>query len=109
MAKQTVQSVPKCPTCNNKGEIVPQFGLIACKFCREKEKTLSERTYEMLPKHIKDERLEYKAQTVQPFRNGQLSKEYVDLYGTSRIDVTPEEVKNAKNVWSRELPGDYYK
>ncbi len=97
----------KCPTCQiNKAEIVPQFGVIACKDCRSKETKLSERTYEMLPQHIKDEREEYKAQTIQPFRNGVLSKEYVDLYGTKHIDVTLEEVKNAKNVWG-EL--SYYK
>src|ERR1035437_1940185 len=99
----------KCPVCRvNKGEIVPQFGLIACKDCRAKEKVLSERTYEFVPEHIKTERKEFKAQTIQPFRNGVLSKEYVDLYGTKFIKATPEEVKNAKNVWGRDL-GDYYK
>jgi hypothetical protein len=109
MVKRTAQNaVIKCPVCRkNKGEMVPQFGLVACKPCRLKEKALSERTYEVIPTHIKDERQQYKAQTIQPFRNGQLSKEYVSLYGTKYIDATPEEVKNAKNVWGRDL--SYYK
>ena len=105
MAKQTVQSAVKCK-CGNDKEYNPQFGYLDCKDCRVKEKKLSERTYEFVPEHIKEEREEFKKQTIQPFRNGVLSKEYVDLYGTKYIDVTPEEVKNAKNVWG-EL--EYYK
>ncbi len=108
MGNQIVKNA-KCPTCENEGEMSKRFGLIACKDCRTKETKLSDRTYEVVPDHIKQEREEYKSQTIQPFRNGVLSKEYVDLYGTKYIDATPEEVKNAKNVWSRELPGDYYK
>lgn len=108
MVKQIVQNAHNCPIClKNPGEIVPQYGLIACKKCRGTEEILSERTYEVIPEHIKTEREEYKQQTIQPFRNGQLSKEYVDLYGTSRIEVTSEEVKNAKNVWGRDI--QYYK
>jgi hypothetical protein len=73
------------------------------------KKVIKDRTYEFVPDHIKEERVEYRNQTVQPFRNGQLSKEYVELYGTKYIEVTQEEVKNAKYVWDRDLPGDYYK
>jgi len=44
---------------------------------------------------------------LQPWREGQLSKEYIEKHGTENIKVTPEEVKNAKNVWTGDL-GDYY-
>ncbi len=98
----------KCPACRNEGIIDPQYGLIACLSCREKTTRMSERTYEFVPEHIKEERKEFKDQTIQPFRNGVLSKEYIDMYGTKHITATEEEVKNAKNVWGRDL-GDYYK
>lgn len=100
----------KCPTCKvNNAVIHPQFGLIACLPCRNKTKTITDRTFEFVPEHIKEERMEYKDQTIQPFRNGEVSKEYLDLYGTKYIDVAPEEVKSARNVWDRDLPGDFYK
>lgn len=106
MAKRIVRNVNKCPTCKNEGVIDPQYGLIACLSCREQTTTLSARTYEFVPDRIKEQYKSHKDQTIQPFRNGQLSKEYVDLYGTKYINATEEEVKNAKNVWG-EL--SYYK
>ena len=106
MESKIVQSVNRCPTCKNEGVIDPQYGLIACLSCREQTTRMSERTYEFVPEHIKEERISHKDQTIQPFRNGVLSKEYVDLYGTKHISATEEEVKNAKNVWG-EL--EYYK
>jgi hypothetical protein len=93
----------KCPTCHkNKAETHPQYGVIACKSCRDSSREITGRTFEFVPEHIKEERKEFKDQTIQPFRNGQLSKEYLDLYGTKYIDGKPEdEVKNAKNVWGQ--------
>ncbi len=97
----------KCPTCKtNKGELHPQFGLIACKKCRTREQPISERTYEVVPDRIKEQYKSHKKQTIQPFRNGQVSKEYIEEYGTKHIEVTDEEVKNSKYVWN-DL--DYYK
>lgn len=47
----------------------------------------------------------HKRDTVQPFRSGQLSKEYVDTYGTKHLGgVTDKEAKKAKRVWS-DVPG----
>jgi len=36
---------------------------------------------------------------IQPFRAGELSKEYVDAWGAERLNVSKEEVKKAKPVW----------
>lgn len=56
---------------------------------------------EWVPDRIKDERLKYRKDIVQPFRDGQLSKEYVDTYGTRGLHgVTKDDVKKAKPVWT---------
>lgn len=90
----------RCPTCKNEGVIDPQYGLIACLSCREQTTKLSERTYEFVPEHIKEERKEFKDQTIQPFRNGSVSREYLELYGDKHIKASDEEIKNAKYVWN---------
>ena len=100
----------KCVTCKvNDAQFFPQFGHVACKDCRKKSKEITDRTFEFMPEHVKEERISHKEHTIQPFRDGQYSKEYHDLYGSSRVQVTEEEIKNAKNVWDRDLPGDFYK
>lgn len=100
----------KCVTCHkNKAINSPQFGVIACEPCQKKTREITSRTAEIIPEHIKEEREQYKDMTEQPFRNGFLNKRYVELYGTSKIDVTEEEVKNSTYVFDRDLPGDYYK
>ena len=55
---------------------------------------------EFVPERIKDDRVEYFNSIVQPYREGELSKEYVEAHGTEGIDVTEQEVKKAKNVWT---------
>lgn len=56
--------------------------------------------YEMIPDRVKDDRVEYFNSTIQPFRGDSVSKEYIEAHGTEGINVTKEEVKKAKNVWS---------
>ena len=46
----------------------------------------------------KDQR-EYKKDIVQPRRDGELSKEYLDTYGTKGVKATDEEIKKARRVW----------
>ena len=55
---------------------------------------------EWVPESMVNERKEYFNSIVQPFRQGQLSKEYVEAHGTKGLNVTKEEVKKAKYVWS---------
>jgi hypothetical protein len=59
---------------------------------------------EFIPERIKQERKKHRKDIVQPFRNGQVSKEFVDSHPeTARRMFTPEEIKTAKPVW-RDLP-----
>jgi hypothetical protein len=60
--------------------------------------------YEFIPENVREERVEYFNSTIQPFRGGELSKEYVEAHGTEGIDVTDKEVKKAKEVW-KDLKG----
>lgn len=49
---------------------------------------------------IQMQRLTHARSIVQPRRSGELSKEYIDLYGTHNIKASPKEIKNAKPVWT---------
>lgn len=83
----------------------PRFGYLPCANCRNKTTLKPDPKQELTTDAIKDDRKKFKGDIVQPFRNGQLSKEYVESVGTKYIKVTDEEIKNAVNTWS-DL--DYY-
>ena len=70
-------------------------------YCREYHKPT--RT-EFMPERVKDQRKEYFNSIVQPFRQGELSKEYIDAHGTEGIEATMEEIKKAEDVW-KDIPG----
>ena len=59
---------------------------------------------EMVPGRIVEDREKYFNSTLQPYRQGELSKEYIEAHGTKGIDVSREEVKKAKYVW-KDLKG----
>ena len=62
------------------------------------------RTHEFTSSSIKGERKEYAASMLQPWVNGVLSKEYIEAYGTSKLEgVTKKDIKNAKYVY-KDLP-----
>jgi len=42
-------------------------------------------------KHIKD--------VVQPFRDGEPSKEFIDIYGTKQMGISDMDAARAKRVW----------
>jgi hypothetical protein len=54
---------------------------------------------EFTTEEIKKGRKRYYKDALQPFRHGELSKEYLQTYGTNRLQVSEEETKGAKNVW----------
>lgn len=87
-----------CLSCQKNNAIHHQaFGWLECSSCRVKNS--KKQIVEIIPEYIKTDRKAHKDDTIQPFRKGILSKEYITKYGTGRISVTPQEVKNAKNVW----------
>jgi hypothetical protein len=57
-----------------------------------------------VPNEIKEQRREYFGSILQPYREGELSREYVERYGTKGIKATPEQVKKAKYTW-KDLSG----
>jgi len=74
--------------------------------------TKPRRTSEVTTESIKEDRKKYADTIVQPFRQGQLAKEFVEAYPdrvkemVKEKNITQEEVKNAKPVWTEE---SYYK
>jgi hypothetical protein len=62
---------------------------------------------EFMPQRIKDDRPKYAKSLMQPYRGGVASQEYIDTYGTKRIN--PKDVKKAKNVWGDILPMNWKK
>lgn len=94
-----------CLNCNNESAIKhPRFGWMPCLNCQNRTTIKPQKPQELTTDAIKSDRKEFKKDIVQPWRNGQLSKEYVDAVGTKYIKATPEEIKNAKPVWEH----DYY-
>lgn len=63
------------------------------------------RSHECVPESIKEGRQKYRKELLQPYRSGELSKEYVEAYpnqvaGMVKEGVVSEyQVRNAKNVW----------
>lgn len=94
-----------CPTCkDNEGIFDKRYGLIACSECQIKPFTKYSVT-EFTTEQIKQDRKEHASDTIQPFREGQVSKEYLEKYGAARIAVTSGEIARAKNVWKED---NYY-
>jgi hypothetical protein len=92
-----------CPNCQtNKGTTHALYGVLPCNECTTRQNTynLPSVQVEMTGEIIKQERKDFARSIIQPFRAGELSKEYIDMYGTKSISVTEEEVANAKEVWT---------
>jgi hypothetical protein len=59
---------------------------------------------EFIPNYIKEGRMKHRKDIVQPFRNGEISREFVDSHPEKAQQMfTPQEIKTAKPVW-RDLP-----
>ncbi len=79
------------------------LGFLPCKRCQNLTHLVPQKQIELTTQEIKDSRKEFEPDIVQPWREGELSKEYLQRHGTKYIKATPEEIKNARNVW-----GGYY-
>lgn len=99
----------KCLKCQTSNAIKhPFLGWLYCDDC-QKGKRL-ELPAEFVPSSVKESRVEHKDDIIQSFRGDTLSKERLDKYGTQGLKVTPEQIKNAKYVWSGEgVEGRPYK
>lgn len=97
-----------CLSCNKNEAIKhPQLGILPCSECRDRQRKPKQLPVEFTSDEIKEDRKAHAEDIIQPFRGGELSKEYVDKWGAGSLQVTEEEVQNAKNVWSGDLT--YYK
>jgi len=67
------------------------------------------KTYEFVPQRIKDERVKYRKEILQPYRSGELSREFVEAY-PSQVKkmiksgaVTKREVAKSMPVWKGDI------
>ncbi len=98
-----------CLSCNTNEAVKHEYlGYIACQSCRDRQAKFDKpkETVEMTTEEIRSARVEHEADIVQPFREGVVNKRYLDLYGSERIQATPQEIKQAKYVFSE---NKYYK
>ena len=96
-----------CPVCKtNEATRHPTLGVLPCEVCRDRQKANRVlEPVEFTSQEIKEGRKQYKDEIIQPFRSGEVSKEYIDKYGYQRLGITKEEADKAKNVWS---DSEYY-
>ena len=87
----------------NKPKIVTEVGWICSKHFKPVK-------HEFIPDRIKEDRQKYFKSMIQPFRDGELSKEYCEAYPQSvgkmikEGHISEKEVSKAKPVW-RDLKG----
>ena len=56
---------------------------------------------DLVPDRIKQDRIKYARETLQPFRGNELSKEFVEQYpDKAKKMATPDQIKKSKYVWS---------
>ena len=89
-----------CLKCNfNPATSHPLYGWLLCEMCRTTAKKLVLPT-EFVPESVKQSRKEYAKDIIQSSRDGVLSRERLDAYGTKGLKVTPQQIKDAKYVWN---------
>ena len=92
----------KCPRCRkNKAIKDSHYGILPCLPCQQDEEHLikPQLGHEFTTDSIRDERLEYRKDILQPWHNGVLSREFYEEYGTTGIEVTKKQVENARYTY----------
>ena len=87
-----------CPNCQSGDAIIHNiYGVTPCSSCQKKQQTQTSPGgfIEFTSEEIKQGRSEYASDILQPYRSGQVSKRYIQRYGTKNLDVTEKEVKEA--------------
>src|SRR3990167_10372333 len=103
-----------CPNCQTENaQIHPLFGAMPGLSCQKKQKAQSSpgSYIEFTSESIKQDRVNYADDILQPYRSGEVSKKYIQKYGTKNLDVSEKEIKKATDnpdVWSGES-NSYYR
>ena len=99
----------RCLVCSTKEATKdPQLGILACQDCRNRQAKFTKpgSLIEFTSADIKEGRRKYFKSTLQKYRNGELSKEFIDAYPERAQAMikekihTEKEIKQARPVWS---------
>ena len=94
-----------CLQCNkNEANISREYGALPCDECQIDnalvEKPSQNSSYDFASPTTKEQRKSYGDEMFQPYINGVLSKEFIEVYGTDKLHgVTKKDMKNAKYVY----------
>jgi ribosome-binding protein aMBF1 (putative translation factor) len=103
-----------CLICGKGNSInIQPYGLMPCLDCQKRQRNLTKpkQAIEVTTSQIKEDRKIFKSDIVQPFRDSNLSREFVEAYPdkvkqmVTEGHITEREVKESKAVWGL----DYYK
>lgn len=96
----------KCPQClkNYSSGIDPEYGILKCEEClkidAQIQKPTKKSTYEFASTVTKEQRKTHGSEMVQPYIDGVLSREYLEINGTRGLaNVTEQDKKKAKYVY----------
>lgn len=86
-----------------------QYGWLPCFSCQNKDHRDPQEQIEFTSQSIKDQRKAFANDILQPHNKGELSKEWLNIYGPKKArqrGFTQKEIDHAKPVWNSE---HYYK
>lgn len=98
----------KCLVCGTGKAIKDDFlGILPCRSCQDSQarSNKANRPVEFTSEEIKEGRKQSFRSTIQRFRDGELSREFVEAYPERAKDmvkngiVTEKQVKNSRDVW----------
>jgi len=108
----TMNGKKRCPKCKTNPSPPSQFGVVWCDDCnRAKGKSITGKPFEFTADSIKKDRYTYKKDIVQPFRQGEFSKEFKESHPEASRGmvkegaITKKQYNNAKSVWKGDVPG----
>src|SRR3990167_9627908 len=103
----------KCLVCNiNEAQTDKQLGILYCRDCQKRQRSFKKPSsqIEFTSQEIKEGRRKHFKSTIQKYRDGQLSKEFIEAYPERAKAMVKEgihterEIKRAKNVWGAISP-----
>ena len=97
----------KCLVCTiNEATQDKLLGVLPCSDCTTRHSNFKKPSnqIEFTSKEIKEGRKKNFKSTLQKYRNGQLSKEFLEAYPERAKAMNEKEIKKAKNVWGDITP-----